>query len=665
MSTNTRFYGDLMPEIPDNLPVWEGEVPGQDYPVGAMSTAVATAVNRRNHVNLPVAEILASEASLQTDYEYQPGTINDALEDILWHDEHAWGHHFPAGPTARASFFEKSLHAYRAEAFLHDVISKSTARIADAIRPPKDASALRLVVFNPFPQQRTGAVRAPLREIDNCGSTITDTVDAATGTPVRRGVLLTDRWHVNPDSAIIDGKFRLVEEESGAEVDFQIERIDGAMDALPFAPERTGLGSGTQRYGFYEDPAGLSRDIVFLARDIPSCGYRSYLLIPQTIPAPAPSISTSSATIENEFFKIRIDGDNQYASIIDKENGRELVDRSCPHRFLEVLIRQPDGSLDAGTWQIRETRSTTGSAGSSLCIDASVSAHPAIRYRIDLVNGDPDIHVSVRVLKSSEPLLDVFLCFPFFEEIAKVGYEGTLCSLEPGKNLLPGAYSDELTVQNWVSVRSASRVLLWASFDAPLVSLSELWPGYTSPAHRAVLHPGMAHPQATAEDFTKGWIFSRLFGNNFGTNFYVSQSGDALFRYTFRTDVPENSTMNALGASMVTPFETIFGATDRDGDLPASGGAMSWDDPELVLLNWKHAETNKGYVLRMWNPKPEPATALLTFHGFTVDRAWYADPREIPLAAEAEIVRNGVSIDIGPASFVTIYIPGDGMIAST
>jgi len=42
ISTNERFYRDLRGELPRDLPVFRGELPGQDYPVGALSTAAAS-----------------------------------------------------------------------------------------------------------------------------------------------------------------------------------------------------------------------------------------------------------------------------------------------------------------------------------------------------------------------------------------------------------------------------------------------------------------------------------------------------------------------------------------------------------------------------------------------------------------------------------------------
>ena len=114
----------------------------------ASKSSARSAANRHNHTDLPKAEILASAARMATDYQYPHEYIRQAYEDVLWHDEHTWGHHFPAGPGARASSYEKSVHAFRPEALAHDVKNKAMAIIADFIKAPDNPAAVRLVVFN-------------------------------------------------------------------------------------------------------------------------------------------------------------------------------------------------------------------------------------------------------------------------------------------------------------------------------------------------------------------------------------------------------------------------------------------------------------------------------------------------------------------------------------
>ena len=122
--------------------------------------------------------------------------------------------------------------------------------------------------------------------------------------------------------------------------------------------------------------------------------------------------------------------------------------------------------------------------------------------------------------------------------------------------------------------------------------------------------------------------------------------------------------MNAVGASMVTPFVTTFGATDRDGHLPTSGGALSCDDPDLVLLTWKRAEHAEGSIFRVWNPKSVPSDSRLTLHGYRVNTAWYTDPREVPLLSEAATQDGSVLMRIAPRSFATVFVPDHGISAT-
>jgi len=235
LSTNARFYDEFIGQAPDDLPVVRGDLPGQDYPVGATSTAASTAINRNTHADLPAAQALATAARGVCDYRYQADRIWDAYEEVLWHDEHTWGHHFPCGPTAKAAEAEKALHANYAAAFAHDVANKAMARVADHVR--LDDEGVHLVVFNPLPRERSDTVSAPLREIDNCGSTMGMTEDANDpGETYLRGFLLADRWHVNPPEDIVAGKFDLVDVTSGQTVDYQIVEVASAGTACSRNP---------------------------------------------------------------------------------------------------------------------------------------------------------------------------------------------------------------------------------------------------------------------------------------------------------------------------------------------------------------------------------------------------------------------------------------------
>ncbi|MFA6569076.1 MAG: glycoside hydrolase family 38 C-terminal domain-containing protein, partial [Victivallales bacterium] len=453
-STNAKFYEDFIKEVPSDLPVFSGELPGQDYPVGATSTAAPTASNRNNHISLTTAEKMASMAALLTDYRYQNEELSAAYKDILCYDEHVWGHHFPCGPAMKASEYEKAVHAYRAAALAHDVINKAIAKIADNVK--LDEEGLHLVVFNPVSYAKTGAVHAPLREIDNCGSTMyaVPSEEDPAGTGYLRGVLLCNRWHANPDIDLVDGKFELIDVSTGEKVPFQIIEVESAMDTIPYAAERLGIGSGTKRYGFFEKPIGLKRDLCFIARDMPAYGYKTYRLKPSVdLRIYSGNLKSGEWFIENEFYNIEVDRvTGAITSIFDKMAGREIVDPDCFHGFNRFIVRRPDSGgeyhMDRADVKIR----LDGPVCISLDIAGSAYGHPVVRQTISLYAGIKQIYVNSRILKDATPLLDAHLAFPFKMDNPKFRYEGVLSVMNPIEDYLPGAYSDRIAVQNWVKV---------------------------------------------------------------------------------------------------------------------------------------------------------------------------------------------------------------------
>ena len=261
------------------LPVWRGELPDQDYPTGSTSTAAATALNRRSHSAITAAEALNSLSQRLAGDSFRQYALDQAWQDALLFDEHTWGFHFPAGPAMGAARAEKLVHAHRAAALAHDVLNKAMAFVADRVNPVQEG--IPLVVFNPCGWARDGVVRASLREMDNCGSEIISKPPELDpqGIGYRRGVLLTDRYHLNLPQAYIEGRFSLVDAETKQKVPFQIEEINEAVAALCDAPERLGLGSGTRRYGQFELPEGVRRELCFIATNLPPLGYKTYLLV--------------------------------------------------------------------------------------------------------------------------------------------------------------------------------------------------------------------------------------------------------------------------------------------------------------------------------------------------------------------------------------------------
>ena len=631
-STNTMFYNDFIKVIPSDLPVFRGEIAGQDYPAGATSTAEATAANRNNHSDMITAEKFSTAAAMLTDYKYRDDLIFKTYENMLWHDEHAWGYHFPCGPAMKASEYEKALTAYKAASHVYELIRKSTAKLADniAIKEP----GFHLVVFNSTDYSRTGPVNAIMREIDNSGTEMTYVApeDDDKGVGYLRGTLLNNRWPAHPPIDLVEGKFELVDMETGKSMDYQIIPVDAQDNPVPFAAQRVGLGQGSNRYGYFEIPLGLRHELCFIAENVPALGYKTYRLVAKdTAPSFGNGLMVTDNSIENKFYRITADIEKgMITSIYDKSADYELIDGNCPHGFGTMIVREPGHAGEFHSESLKACIRLQGPICASIEITGSIYGHPAFTHEIKLFEGMRNIHVGTRVLKDATPLLDAHMAFPFRMKSPEFRYEGPLCVMTPIKDYMPGSYSDTIAVQNWVKVTDGSFNILWSGLDAPIAGFSGLWPGYVSPAHRCVLDESAAHPPLRPEDLTNGWIYSNMFHNNFGTNFSVSQVGNVLFRYVISTcegDVSD-SIAAKFGWEAVCNFQQVFVNQPGKGSLPLSGSFMKISNEKVVSLVFKKAEDGNGYIVRLWNMSENTENVTVMFDYLEIKKAMLVSPAE-------------------------------------
>ncbi len=605
-STNARFYEEFSKTDLSRLPVHRGELPGQDYPVGATSTARTTALNRNNHQSLLSAEKLAIVASELTDYEHQSYEIEQAYENTLCFEEHVWGHTFSHGPAMDGAEAEKSLSPYRTAAYAHDVIQKSAANIADNIR--KDEEGIYLVVFNALSQGRSDVLRIPMREFEN------SEIVMENDNGILRGKAIAgrkDRGHLPLPEEFINGNFEIVDTDSQKAIPYQIIEIS-ADDTIPYAGQRVGLAAGRKEYFNY--PAGLNLDLCFYAKNIPAMGYKTYYLRPaKNTKCNIPKANRNATNyIENEFYRISINQKSSEIAIFDKKSNKNMLDSEAFHKFGDVIARNPVTDFEENILFDGQSKILAGEIYSSIKRRGAVFGHPSILQTLTLYKDVKRVDFDIRILKDSTPLRDVHVAFPFAVSTPKFSYEGTLNILRPIEDFLPEAYSDRLAIQNWVTISNDKYSILWCSHDAPLVSMSELWPGYISPAHSCVQSKKLLHPPLKKEDFKTGWIYSNIFNNNFCTNFSITQSGEYLFRYSFTTQ-PVLSVEQAmcLGTEILTPVEHIFTSSDYQSNLPLKQSFIEIENDKVVLLNCKKADDDSGIVMRFWNVSDEKVNTTI------------------------------------------------------
>ena len=659
-STNAMFYADLTQQVDlSTLPVHRGDMPGQDYPVGATSTAAATAVNRRNHADLPAAEAMTTVASLHVNHPYPQAVLTAAATDLLIHDEHTWGFHFPCGPTAVTEEMEKALSAYRAATWAHDVARKAMASLADVIKTTSDE--IHLVVFNPLPRERTAYVTTPLREIDNAGSEMVpiSAADDLQGSGYLRGVILNTHWPVHPPAELVAGGFDLVDVVTDAVVPYQILELDSALGPELWAGQRLGLAAGGKRYGNQDRPKGLACTLCFQAGPVPGLGYRTYRLRPRPDrPVFTVGVAVNNNLLENEFWRLELDpATGAVRQWCDKTTGREWIDPSAAHPFGNVIVRTPDGTelpvQFLGTEIVRH-----GPLCATLCAKFAAPGHPQIERNISLFAGERRCELALSMLKAPDPLLEVLLAFPLSLPDGRFTCDTPLCVYDPARDRLPGAFLNRITVQNWVRVTDGNATMLWSSLDAPVVSLGRLWHSRVSPAHSCIPPASLDQPAQAAAELSGNAIYSVLANNNFGTNFSVSQSGPLLFRYvmTGESRPLDVAACARFGTDAVTPLQTIFMQHSASGILPPVNGYLNVDHPAVQVTAFKRAEDGHGLILRLWNVAATRSETQVTLPGAGVTAARVNSPAEVDSGPDLPCANDVVTVALEPRQVVTVRL---------
>lgn len=405
----------------------------------------------------------------------------------------------------------------------------------------------------------------------------------------------------------------------------------------------------------------------FLARDVPSLGYRCYQVVQAQHEAPAPqaeTVSSPSDTLENAYYRIEVDPRaGAIKSIFDKQLNRDIVDPSSPYRFNQyVYVSGGDG----GTQLVYMRKSlplakltVTGSSGGRvtsvrrtgygqvLTYETSGPHAPSIGTDIILFDGEKKIELVNRLHKDPVNVKEaVYFAFPVAAEHPEFSYEIQNRWVDPAHDLLKGANVAWFTVQHWVRVTSSGLSVALVPVDSPLVTLGDIVRG---------TWPEEFKPKA-------GTIFSYAMNNYWHTNFRRVQSGDYTFRYaiTSGSDLPP-ADLARFGRAAMTPLEMgELVQNDKFDDPerplpPDPTSFMEVDAPNVAVVNWKAADDGKGTIIRLLETGGTAASARLTFPMFDLESAWRSNAAEENQEA-LKPSGHSLTVDLKPHEIVTLRI---------
>ena len=651
VSTNAAFFRAFEAAYGDGLRVLRGDLPNTDYTVGAASTAKETGVNRLAHETLAAAEKWASFAAAGAGYQYPADTLAEAYDAAMLYDEHTWGMSQCYGPAQEACFSQKRQNAYRAAALAHDVLVKSSNRLVDEIA--LEDAGQHIVVFNHLSWPRSDVVRALFHLPEPCSRPMYWTAPAGdqpsmmvAGTAMGRNV-----QHLS--ASLATEPFDLVAADTGEAVPYQVLPLSGPEQPSPFAAYRVGLVD--------VDP-GHAWELIFQAEDVPSCGYRTYRIVPTQAGRDWPSdLKVADNSLENRYYRLHLDPTSgAIASIWDKELGRELVDAQARFGLNQVVVRAARTG-EVLPFYLRQIR--PGAAGplyASLLVYGEAEGCPRVVQEIVLHSNIRRVDCYNRLLRDATPLLETYFAFPFAVEKPRFSFEAPNAVVRPISDQLPGSNTDSYCQQHWVSVANADVAVAWSSLEAPVVTLSELWPGYVSQAHHAATTPQYGHEFLRDPDQLRhGHIYSYALANNFRTNFSPVQVSDSLCRYSFTSRVGSSGQdgVAAFGWGIANPLWPVYSKGPQEGDLPLSTSFCRVDAANVLALTVKAAEDGDGLILRLYECKGCPGAVRVELPYCDIDQAFLTN-----LAEEDRFVlshdRHSVSVPIGAYGLATVRLRG-------
>lgn len=318
--------------------------------------------------------------------------------------------------------------------------------------------------------------------------------------------------------------------------------------------------------------------------DIPAFGFKKYVIKNEVVQEKDRSVEYENSTIENRFYKIKIDEKRgAITSIFDKELQKELVDKNAKYKLgefiyelldnreqmvsfkLENYTREPldsvwfDGYSEGQVWNTIKFKGDTKAANYPGSYTFEIRLFNTSK-RIDLVYS-----INKKMVTKPE---GIYIAFPFALENGELAFDVQGGEIRAGVDQIRGSANDWNTVQNYARLKNGSSQIMLSSKEIPLMQFG----GINTGRYIAGALPETTH------------IFGWPMNNYWTTNFNAEQHGGITWSY---------SISSAKNSSQITA--TQFGWGNRisllSRVLPGGGeGDKNWSDsfisgwPDNVLL---------------------------------------------------------------------------------
>jgi len=458
------------------------------------------------------------------------------------------------------------LPALRGEQILRDMLRN----IAERVRSPFPR-AMPVVVFNPLSWSRDDVVRA---HVSLYGDVAPGEID-----DYKKGVRLVD--------------------ETG--------------DALPFYVEQF---SGT---------VSRSLEIAFVAREVPSLGYKTYFLVPSDAPPTFPNAATvrldeeetrpkrvlGADEFENEFYRVALDRATGGLTVYDKDLGRVVA------KDLEIVGSEERGG-DTLSKEFGSGRTVINSIGRVeieenspvrfvVRIPGDLGGVPLLQ-RLSLYRGLKRVDLENTVEWKGGRLIKIEQRFCYEHPNAEV-YYGVPFGAVSASSLMPGSgprSGDEIDKELWKQWRQIQDWIFAGTSEWGLTIAADHQVVTVAPG---IIRAGMLRGSFSSVGITR---HDKPFLRQ------MPPPGRYVFRYSLSSGLGDWRAARSYRAGMslnnallpVSPADELSLKT-----IPPTQSFCALEESNLVVTALKNSERDDGLVLRVHDAAGEPAETVVNLLG--------------------------------------------------
>jgi len=517
--------------------------------------------------------LLAAEKFAAINHALQYADYPQPVLDFLWKkliestDHNHDGQGGWPGDERKRSYSELSI--IRGGEILRDCLRNIAERVQIPVRP-----SVPVVVFNPLSWQRDDVVKAHV--------TVYGDVAPGSIADYRKGMSLVD--------------------ETGREVPFHIVQ--------------------------YSENISRAVEIEFVARGVPSIGYKAYYLkpaaatpsLPQTAQVQLdkandlkePRRALGVDTMENEFYRVSVDRATGRVSLFDKALQRDVV------KDAEIVASEERGGNYIGIEPLSgrtfpeaidkvELEENNGIHG-VMKITGRVLDIP-VTQRLTLYKELKRLDVENVVEWTRPRLVRVEQLFPYPQPGARIQY-GVAYGSNASDHLIPNTgphMPDEIRKESWLQSRHIQNWIFAGDSTSGLtVATGEQF---------MRLDPGVLRSQMLRG--TRYTSVRVVRGDSIGSMDYPP-AGTYTFRYSLNSGPGDWRAQKSLRAGMnfnapLLPVSVVDDISQKS--LPSTQSFVSLDSDQLVISAIKKADTDDAVVLRLFEAEGASASTPITFLG--------------------------------------------------